>query len=84
MLFLCAGQFFNSVIGPVGSMFQMTGYQKVFQNILIISFIINLTLNLTLVQPYGVNGVAFSTAFSLIFSKVASAIYVRKLIWKRV
>ncbi len=84
LLFLSVGQFFNSIIGPVGSMFQMTGHQKVFQNILIISFIINLTLNLTLVQPYGVNGVAFSTAFSLIFSKLASAYYVRKLIWKKI
>lgn len=84
LIFLSIGQFFNSVIGPVGSIFQMTGHQKVFQNILIFSFIINLILNLVLVQPFGVNGVAFSTAFSLIFSKVTSAYYVRKLIWKRV
>jgi len=83
LVFLCIGQFFNSVIGPVGSIFQMTGHQKVFQNILIISFIINLTLNLVLIQPYGVNGVAFSTAFSLVFSKVISAFYVNKLIWKK-
>ena len=84
LIFLCIGQFFNSVIGPVGSIFQMTGYQKVFQNILIISFIINLTLNLALVKQYGINGVAFSTAFSLVFSKIVSAFYVNKLIWKRV
>ncbi|MGY8933620.1 MAG: flippase [Flavobacteriales bacterium] len=84
LLFLCVGQFFNSIIGPVGSIFQMTGHQKVFQNILIISFIINLILNLALVQTYGINGVAFSTAFSLIFSKLVSAFYVKKLIWNRV
>ncbi len=84
LLFLCVGQFFNSVIGPVGSIFQMTGHQKVFQNILVISFVINLTLSLALVQPYGVNGVAFATAFSLVFSKVVSAFYVKKLIWNKV
>ncbi|MEZ4778111.1 MAG: flippase [Flavobacteriaceae bacterium] len=82
LIILCIGQLFNSIIGPVGSIFQMTGYQKVFQNILVISFIINLTLNLVLVKPYGINGVAFATACSLIFSKIASAVYVKKLIWK--
>ncbi|WP_347373633.1 flippase [Aequorivita sp. Q41] len=82
LLILCVGQLFNSVVGPVGSIFQMTGYQKVFQNILVVSFIINLILNLTLVTAYGINGVAFATAFSLIFSKIASAFYIKKLIWK--
>ncbi len=82
MIILSLGQLFNSVIGPVGSIFQMTGHQKVFQNILIVSFVINLILNLTLVKEYGINGVAFATAFSLIFSKIASAIYIKKLIWR--
>ncbi|MCH9659596.1 MAG: polysaccharide biosynthesis C-terminal domain-containing protein [Bacteroidetes bacterium] len=81
MLILCVGQLFNAVIGPVGSMFQMTGYQKVFQNILIVSFIINLALNLLLIKDYGINGVAVATAVSLIVSKLVSAYYVKKLIW---
>lgn len=81
LLILCVGQLFNAIIGPVGSIFQMTGYQKVFQNILIVSFLINLGLNLLLIKDYGINGVAIATAFSLIVSKIASAIYVKKLIW---
>lgn len=82
LVILCIGQLFNSVVGPMGSIFQMTGYQKIFQNILIVAFVINLVLNLMLIQQYGINGVAFATAFSLIFSKIASAFYVKKLIWK--
>lgn len=82
LIILCIGQLFNSVIGPVGSIFQMTGHQKIFQNILVVSFFINLVLNFALVQQYGINGVAFATAFSLIFSKIASALYIKKLIWK--
>jgi O-antigen/teichoic acid export membrane protein len=81
LMILCAGQLFNSIIGPVGSIFQMTGHQKVFQNTLIISFAINLALNLLLIKDYGINGVAIATATSLIVSKLLSAFYVKKLIW---
>jgi O-antigen/teichoic acid export membrane protein len=81
LMILCIGQLFNAIIGPVGSIFQMTGYQKVFQNILIVSFAINLILNLMLIKEYGMNGVAIATSVSLIVSKIASAFYVKKLIW---
>jgi len=81
LMILSVGQLFNTIIGPVGSIFQMTGHQRVFQNTLIFSFLINITLNLLLVKSYGINGVAFATAVSLIVSKVLSAIYVKKLIW---
>ncbi len=81
LMILCIGQLFNAIIGPVGSIFQMTGHQKVFQNILIVSFVINLVLNIMLIEEYGINGVAVATSVSLIFSKIVSAFYVKKLIW---
>lgn len=81
LVILCVGQLFNSIFGPVGSIFQMTGRQTVFQNILIVSFLINLTLNIILVKNFGINGVAFATAVSLIISKILSAYYIKKLIW---
>lgn len=81
LVILCVGQLFNAIGGPIGSVFQMTGHQRVFQNILIISFIINLTLNILLAPKYGINGVAVATAFSLIFSKVIGVIYAYKMIW---
>lgn len=81
LFILCGGQLFNAVFGPVGSIFQMTGHQKVFQNILVVAFIINLLLNILLAQKYGINGVACATATSLIFSKLVSTYYIKKRIW---
>ncbi len=81
LVILCVGQLFNSIFGPIGSIFQMTGYQRIFQNILLISFVINIILNITLGSKYGINGVAIATAFSLIFSKILGVIYIRKKVW---
>jgi O-antigen/teichoic acid export membrane protein len=58
----------------------MTGHQKTFQNILLVALIINITLNILLVNIYGVNGVAFATAFSLAFWNITAYIYSKKVI----
>lgn len=79
---LCVGQLINAIFGPVGSIFQMTGHQKIWQNILIITVLCNLSLNLLLAKEYGINGVAVATAFSLVFSKLIGAYYIKKNIWQ--
>ncbi|MBZ0158363.1 MAG: flippase [Alphaproteobacteria bacterium] len=66
LLLLTFGQFINAVSGSVGYLLQMTGRQKVFQNVMLLTVIINLTLNLTLVPRYGLNGAAFATMCSVI------------------
>tara|TARA_R100001377_G_scaffold84071_2_gene66829 strand:- start:236 stop:460 length:225 start_codon:yes stop_codon:yes gene_type:complete len=73
---------FNAVCGPVGSILQMTRSQKAFQNILFIALLINISLNLVLVNNYGVNGVAIATSVSLDFWNLVSVIYIRKNIYK--
>jgi O-antigen/teichoic acid export membrane protein len=82
LVILCIGQFVNAIFGPVGLIFQMTGHQKIWQNILIITVLINLTLNILLAKDYGINGVAIATAFSMVFSKVLGVYYVKKNIWQ--
>lgn len=82
LIILCIGQLFNAICGPVGSILQMTGRQKIFQNILFIALIINITLNLMLIKNYGINGVAFATAFSLVFWNITSWVFSRKVINK--
>jgi O-antigen/teichoic acid export membrane protein len=84
LIILCVGQLFNAVCGPVGSILQMTGRQKAFQNILFVALIINITLNLLLVNKYGINGVATATAVSLAFWNVTSIIYIKKVTFKEV
>ncbi|MGG5485942.1 flippase [Gaetbulibacter sp. PBL-D1] len=81
LIILCIGQLFNAICGPVGSILQMTGRQNVFQNILFIALIINISLNLLLVSKYGINGVATATAASLAFWNIVSVIYIRKKIY---
>lgn len=78
LIILCIGQLFNAVCGPIGSILQMTGHQKVFQNTLFLALIINISLNLLLVKPYGLIGVATATAVSLSIWKLTGLFYVKK------
>src|SRR5690606_16668719 len=50
---LCVGQLINSLCGSVGVVLQMTGYQKVYRNIVFIALVVNIILNFTLVPNYG-------------------------------
>lgn len=80
LIILALGQLINAICGPVGSILQMTGHQKVFQNILFIALIINIVLNLILVKSLGMFGVGISTAFSLLFWNIACVIYINKVL----
>ena len=79
LIILCLGQFFNAFCGPVGIVLQMTGRQKLFQNILLLGFIINIVLNYILITPYGVTGAAIASAVSLIVWNSIAFYYVRRL-----
>ena len=78
LIILCLGQLVNSVCGPVGSVLQMTGHQKAFQNILLGALVVNLALNFLLIGPLGMNGVAIATAAGLVFWNLVSTLYIRK------
>lgn len=82
LIILAAGQLVNAILGPVSAMFQMTGYQVYWQNILFIAFVVNVILNLSLVQSYGIYGVATATAVSVVLSKLIGAYYIRKKVWQ--
>ena len=78
LIILCVGQFSNAFCGPVGVVFQMTGKQKTFQNLVLIAFIINLVLNFVLIKPYGYYGAAISSIVSMSFWNFAGAF----IVWK--
>ena len=63
-------------------MFQMTGHQVYWQNILLAAFVINIILNISLVESYGIYGVATATAVSVVFSKLVGAYYIRQKVWQ--
>lgn len=78
---LIFGQFINAVSGSVGYILQMTGRQKVFQNIILIATIMNITLNAILIPRFGINGAAFASMISMIFWNISSCGYIR-LVYK--
>lgn len=61
LLLLTAAQFVNGILGPVSLLLQMTNYQKLFQNILLVTFIVKLILSFMFVNLWGINGIALAS-----------------------
>ena len=78
LVIVCVGQLINSFSGSVGVVLQMSGKQKVYQNIILVAVIINVVLNLTLIPSYGIYGAAIATAVSMAFWNKYGAYFVKK------
>ena len=78
LFILLSGRFFSSICGPVGVVLQMTNNQHIFQNILLIAAVFNISLNYFLIPIYGINGAAFASFASLLFWNIFMVIVVKK------
>ncbi len=78
LLLLTAAQFINGILGPVSLLLQMTNYQKLFQNILLVTFIIKLILAFTLVNLWGINGVALASFIGISIWTIAGSYFIYK------
>jgi O-antigen/teichoic acid export membrane protein len=78
LIYLCISRFINAISGSVGYIMQMTDQQKVYQNIIIIAFFINLVLNFILIPKYSYNGAAIASSIAMIFWNVALVIIIKK------
>jgi O-antigen/teichoic acid export membrane protein len=78
LLLLAVGQFVNSISGSVGYILQMTGKQKVFQNIILVAAVLNIVLNAILIPRYGINGAAFASMVSMGVWNVTALIYIQR------
>lgn len=78
LLILCVGQLINSLSGSVGLIMQMTGLQKVYQNIVLVALAINIVLNFILTPIYGAIGAAIATFVSMAFWNIYSAAHLKK------
>ena len=56
LLILLVGQVGNAMSGSVGYILQMTGNEKLFQNILTLALLLNIVLNFLLIPKYGIIG----------------------------
>lgn len=78
LVILSLGKFFSSISGSVGSILQMTGLQKQFQNILLLAAIINVGLNYLLIPRFGIEGAAFSSLSCMVFWNTVMVIVVKR------
>lgn len=78
LIILCIGQVVNSISGSVGVILQMTGYQKVYQNIVLLALFLNLVLNFILVPVYGAEGAAVATVISISSWNILGSIYLQR------
>ena len=67
LIMLAFGQFINAISGSVGYILEMTGFQFFTQNIMIVSVIMNIVMNILLIPKYGIDGAAFASMITIIF-----------------
>lgn len=73
---LLIGQIINAFSGSVGVIMQMTGKEKLFQNILILALFLNIGLNFLLIPNHGIEGAAIASSASIIFWNLTSVAYI--------
>lgn len=65
LLIVNMGYLISALCGSVGYILNMTGNQKIFMKIILISLIMNVLLNIILIPLYGLDGAATATLVSL-------------------
>jgi O-antigen/teichoic acid export membrane protein len=78
LVMLIIGQFVHSVSGATGLFMNMTGNQNVYKNIIFISAVLNISLNLLLTPKYGIYGAATAAMFSLSGWNLCVLCYIKK------
>lgn len=78
LLFNMIGQFFNIFSGSCGSFLNMTGHQKPFQNILLVSTALNVIACFIFIPMYGLMGSAICSMIFMSSWNVTSLIYIKK------
>ncbi|NPA71559.1 MAG: flippase [Gammaproteobacteria bacterium] len=80
LIILAMGQLINAVVGPVGYLISLTGYQNISALVLGFSALLNIILNAILIPYFGLIGAAIATASSIIFWNIALYLAVKRLL----
>jgi O-antigen/teichoic acid export membrane protein len=78
LIILSVGKMFSAICGSVGTLLQMSGNQKYFQNVLIAAAILNVALNYFLIPDFQLLGAALASLISNVFWNVLMVIYIKK------
>jgi len=77
MVFLAIGQFINSISGATGLFMNMTGNEKIFRNIMLISAVLNIGINIVLIPGHGILGASVAAMVSITFWNITTLIYIK-------
>ena len=75
---LLAGQIFNAMTGPVGTLLNMTGHQNTSSRLLAIITALTLALQLLFIPRYGIEGAASASALGMSLLNAFMWIYVNR------
>jgi O-antigen/teichoic acid export membrane protein len=78
IIILSICQFIYAISGFVDLILNMTGNQKIFGRITVLTAVLNIVLNLFLIPKYGITGAAISTGFSILLTNALGIIYIHK------
>ena len=78
LLFNMIGQFFNIFSGSCGSFLNMTGHHKSFQNILLVSTLLNVVACFVFIPMFGLMGSAICSMIFMSSWNIISLIYIQK------
>lgn len=78
LMILAVGQFVSVVTGTLGHLMMMSGHERSLRNIIAVSAVLNVILNVILVPSFGMVGAAIATTISLISMSLMCVGSVRK------
>jgi O-antigen/teichoic acid export membrane protein len=78
LIILAIAQFIAAISGSVGNILQMTGSQKTYQNIILSTTILNISLNLILIPIMGIEGAAIAAFFTIVIRNLVSVVVIKK------
>ena len=75
---LAISNMLSAICGSVGILLQMTGYQSIYNKIIMVAAGLSIVLNLTLIPVWGITGAAIASSAAKIFQNLAASFVVYK------
>lgn len=78
LIIITIGFWLNALTGNVDQILNMTGNQKIMQNITIFGFLLNVGLNVLLIPKYGINGSAIASLVTNVLFNIICLGFIKK------
>lgn len=75
---LAVSNMLSAICGSVGILLQMTGYQAIYNKIIMVAATLSIVLNLLLIPVWGITGAAIASSAAKIFQNLAASFIVYK------